>query len=276
MTIKSILYAYCGEQDEGSGLDYAVKLAKHHDAWLTGIIRNGYSKMERRIKSIVSDDIHRAVKEAEQKRIAYIIERFEDVMNEKGIKNKTSFIDVEPHMLTSISEIARSYDLVVTGNHPDDELYEFLAAYPDRIALQSGRPVIVVPDGYRSDCPPRRALIAWDGRRTVARTVGDAMPMLENCGMVTLLTVGPAHTVDQHPDGGIMQLLARHGIDATHVHDRGIGKSVAEVIVQVAEEASASLVVMGAFEHSKFSQDIFGGVTTEMLKSVHVPVFMSH
>ena len=53
MTIKSILYAYCGEQDEDSGLDFAIKLAQRYDAWLAGVIRHGYSKMERRIATIV-------------------------------------------------------------------------------------------------------------------------------------------------------------------------------------------------------------------------------
>ncbi|WP_276326206.1 universal stress protein [Phaeobacter gallaeciensis] len=38
----------------------------------------------------------------------------------------------------------------------------------------------------------------------------------------------------------------------------------------------AKLIVMGAYEHSKFSQDLFGGVTHEVIRSSQVPVFMSH
>ena len=276
MTIKSILYAYSGEQDEGSGLDFAIRLAHHNDAWLTGIVRHGFSKMERRIATIVSDEVHLAVQAAEKKRIADITSRFHDKMQNAELVTRSSFIDVEPHMMTSISEIARCYDVVVTGNHPEDEQYEFLAAYPDRIALQSGRPVIVVPDGFKAKGPARKILIAWDGKRTIARAVGDAMSFLEKGAQVTLLTVGASHTVDQHPDGGIMGLFARHDVDAAHLHDRGTGRSVAETIVQTADELTADLIIMGAYEHSKFSQDIFGGVTTEMLQSVHVPVFMAH
>ncbi len=276
MTIKSILYAYCGEQDEGSGLDFAIRLAHHYDAWLTGIIRHGFSKMEKRIATIVSEEVHLAVQQAESKRIADITNRFQETVKAAGLEARSSFIAIEPQMVTSISEVARCYDIVVTGNHPEDEQFEFLAAYPDRIALQSGRPVVVVPDGYKSKEPPKKVLIAWDGKRTIARAVGDAMPMLEQGAQVTLLTVGPSHTVDQHPDGGIMGLLARHNIEADHIHDRGVGRSVAETIVQTADELGSSLIIMGAYEHSKFSQDIFGGVTTEMLQSVRVPVFMAH
>ncbi|WP_319410741.1 universal stress protein [uncultured Cohaesibacter sp.] len=276
MTIKSILHAYSGEQDEGSSLDFAIKAAQHYDAWIAGIVRHGYSKMERRIATIVSEEVHQAVQSAEQKRIREITSRFHETVNAAGLGERSSFIDIEPHMMMSISEIARCYDLVITGNHPEDEQYEFLAAYPDRIALQSGRPVIVVPDGFKAKGPARKVLVAWDGKRTIARAVGDAMAMLELGVQVTLLTVGASHTVDQHPDGGIMGLLARHDVEANHLHDRGTGRSVAETIVQTADELAVDLIIMGAYEHSKFSQDIFGGVTTEMLRSVHAPVFMAH
>jgi len=34
--------------------------------------------------------------------------------------------------------------------------------------------------------------------------------------------------------------------------------------------------VMGAFEHSKFTQDIVGGVTTEVFAAARVPVLLAH
>jgi nucleotide-binding universal stress UspA family protein len=33
---------------------------------------------------------------------------------------------------------------------------------------------------------------------------------------------------------------------------------------------------MGAFEHSKFSHDVFGGVTTDVIGENDVPVLLSH
>ncbi|WP_319529776.1 universal stress protein [uncultured Cohaesibacter sp.] len=276
MTIKNILCAYSGEQDKGSVLDYAMMLAHRNDAWLTGILRHGFSKMERRIVTIVADEIHKAVQEAEFKQIKGIIARFHETVRAGGLGDRSDFIDLEPDMLMTLSEIARTYDLVVTGTHPDDETYEFLAAYPDRIALQSGRPVIVVPDGHVAKGWVDRVVIAWDGNRTVARAVGDILPLLDPHSKVTLLTVGSSHTVDRYPGGGIMKLFERHGIEAQHIHDRGFEKSVAISILDCAMELEADLIVMGAFEHSKFAQDIFGGVTTEMIRETKIPVFMSH
>ncbi|SNY92683.1 Universal stress protein family protein [Cohaesibacter sp. ES.047] len=276
MTIKSILCAYSGEQDKGSVLDYSMMLAKRHDAWLTGILRHGFSKMERRIATIVADEVHRAVKAAELKRINDIVKRFHQIIQQNGLEDRSNFIDIEPEMLMTLSEIARTYDLVVTGTHADDENYGFLAAYPDRIALQSGRPVIVVPDDHTPTGWTDHVLIAWDGRRTVARAVGDLLPYLHKDSKVTLLTVGASHTVDRYPGGGIMTLFERHGIEAEHIHDRGLEKSTAIAILDCAMELEVDLIVMGAFEHSKFTQDIFGGVTTEMIRETRIPVFMSH
>jgi nucleotide-binding universal stress UspA family protein len=33
---------------------------------------------------------------------------------------------------------------------------------------------------------------------------------------------------------------------------------------------------MGAYEHSKFSEDLWGGVTRDILVDAHLPVMMSH
>ena len=52
--------------------------------------------------------------------------------------------------------------------------------------------------------------------------------------------------------------------------------SVANTILSEAKKDSARLIVMGAFEHSKFSHDLIGGVTTDVMAKTHVPVLMAH
>ncbi|MCB1357972.1 MAG: universal stress protein [Maritimibacter sp.] len=98
------------------------------------------------------------------------------------------------------------------------------------------------------------------------------MPYLEEKAKVTILSVG------SQPVAGtdiVLRNLARHGIDASLVL-KPRKKSVAHTILSAADELNAKLVVMGAFEHSKFSHDLFGGVTTEVIQDARVPVFLSH
>jgi nucleotide-binding universal stress UspA family protein len=36
------------------------------------------------------------------------------------------------------------------------------------------------------------------------------------------------------------------------------------------------MIVMGGYGHSKLSEQVFGGVTRDMLRASGVPMFMSH
>ena len=146
---------------------------------------------------------------------------------------------------------------------------------PDLIALRSGRPVLIVPESYAAPALSDHVLVAWDGKRAAARALGDAMDIIEGKRQVTILTVG-TDTPDPVADDGILRYLARHGITANRLHRSAQGRNIASVIEDVADEAGAKLIVMGAYEHSKFSQDVFGGVTHDVLKTARVPVFMSH
>jgi nucleotide-binding universal stress UspA family protein len=272
MSIKSILSAYSGDAAKGSGLRHALLLAKHHDAWITGVLRHSQSDMERTLRGIVPKGYLKSFFDAEQLRIKEVAERFQVITAGAGLADKCEFVDLSTAKGVSLSEYARSFDLVVTGVHSQNENEEHLSANPDLIALRSGRPVLVVPDAYTADGLAEHALVAWDGKRSSARALGDAMSSLEEKAKVTLLTVGSK----QAPGTDILlRNLERHGIDADLIL-KSRRKSVANTILTTAEEVSAKLVVMGAFEHSKFSHDMFGGVTTDVMRDANVPVFLSH
>lgn len=272
MSIKSILSAYSGDASKGSGLRHALRLAKHHDAWVTGVLRHSQSNLEQTLRSSVPERFLKTFFEAEQARFEEVAERFRAVTAEAGYEDRSDFVDLNAEEGTSLSGFARTFDLVVTGVHSHRENEAHMSANPDLIALRSGRPVVVVPDDYDADGLADHAIVAWDGKRSSARALGDAMIGLENRAKVTVLTVGsqPAPGTDL-----LLRNLERHGIDANSVLKPRQGP-IADTILSVAKDVSAKLVVMGAFEHSKFSHDVFGGVTTDVIQDADVPVFLSH
>jgi nucleotide-binding universal stress UspA family protein len=272
MSLKNILAAYSGKATRGAALRHAVKLALHHGAHITGVLRHGRPLLERRFARHIPDHLFASLHEADARRIAEISARFSDITAQSGLEGRAEFIDLTPDQGQSLPEFARSFDLVVTGTHSDDADEAHLASQPDLIALQSGRPVLVVPDGYDSSGLASHALVAWDGKRSAARALGDAMPGLEHKARVTVLCVGDA------PVAGTEQLianLARHGI---HAGLRTVPRKgrTGDTILAAAQDLGAGLIVMGAFEHSKFAHDVFGGVTTDVIRDAKVPVFMSH
>ncbi len=272
MSIKCILSAYSGDASRGSGLRYAQMLAKHHGAWLTGVVRHSQSELERTLRGRVPKQFLTSFFEAEKARIDEVSDRFHTSVAQAGLADKSDFVDLSTEDGMPLSEFARSFDLIVTGVHSHAENEEHLSANPDLIALRSGRPVLVIPDGYSSDNLAEHALVAWDGKRSSARAIGDAMPTLEEKAKVTVLTVGSNKAPGTDT---LLRNLGRHGIDAGFLLKPKQG-SIASTILSAADEISAKLVVMGAFEHSKFSHDVFGGVTTDVIQKSDIPVLLSH
>jgi nucleotide-binding universal stress UspA family protein len=181
--------------------------------------------------------------------------------------------------ITAIVEHGRAADLIVASqSDPDWEMSGFFDA-PERLALESGRPVLVVPYAGTFGEIGKRIMVAWSGKREGARAVFDALPLLKTADAVTLLCVVGADAdgeSGQLPGAGIAASLARHDVKVT------IQKTVAdeigvadEVLARLADQGS-DLLVMGAYGHSRLREMVFGGVTRHILRHMTVPTLMSH
>lgn len=272
MSIKNILCAYSGEQAHGSGLEHAIKIAQHHQGWLTGIVSVGRSTLESRYSAHISESLLQEFRETDRKLAQEVRSRFNTVVEKAGLADRTDFVECHPEIDRSLSEYARNFDMTVTGVHSASLSDGHLSASPDLIALQSGRPVLVIPNDYETGGLADHALVAWDGKRAAARAIGDALPILEQKAKVTLLTIG---TVAAPDTDVLLRSLGRHGIEADLRLEPRRG-TIAKTILEIADEISAKLLVMGAFEHSKFSHSFKGGPTTETIAESKIPVFLSH
>lgn len=272
MTIRNILCTYNGSNTSVSSLKYAIRVTQYHEGWLTGIVRHGRPEIETRFGGQLPRDVIETLHQQDAERIKEVSDSFQGEVTSAGLQDRSEFVELEDVADVALSEFSRSFDLIVTGVPEKDMTATHLAAHPDVIALRSGRPVVIVPDGYVTEGIADHAIVAWDGKRSAARAVGDAMSVLEDKPRVTILCVGKSA-----PDGTdrLITNLKRHGINAElelRPKDHSIGKS----IIGAAEDLGAKLIVMGAYEHSKFSHDLFGGVTTDVIDATKVPVFMSH
>ena len=270
MGFKNLLLVYDGMTGFDSSLAHAIKLARHYDGWLTCVVPKGPSFLDR-YGGGLDANLRAMLHSAGNDEMRTVEETFNAATAAAGLSGRAAFLASDQVGTAQPGELARHFDMVITGLQGS----EGQSDSPDVLALTSGRPVLVVPPKYQSEGLAEHALVAWDGKRSAARAIGDAMDILEEKGRVTVLTIGsrpPAIPVDT----GILRHLDRHGIKATHLHKSGHGKTIAVEIEDTADEVNARLIVMGAYEHSKFSQDLFGGVTHEVLRTTRVPVFMAH
>ena len=273
MAYRNFLLAFSGESAFKSSLDHAIRMTLHHDGWLTAVVRNGRPFFDR-YSMALTEELREQLRQAEVTNIQHAVDQFRKATEAAGLADRAQFLMPDDIGGALPSEVARYHDLVITGFQSDLPSEEHRAASPDLIALRSGRPVLVVPNSYDASELADHALLAWDGKRSAARALGDAMSILETKPRVTVLTVGSQP--ETHAIKGLMRHLDRHGVAADHAHKPGKGKRIATQIEDTADEVGAKVVIMGAYEHSKFAQDIFGGVTHEVLKTTRVPVFMSH
>lgn len=272
MTTRSILCAYNGRDTAVESLAYAIKVAKHHECWLTGIVRHGKPILEARFSAHLPKDAIAAIKQTDTELLESISKRFAKEVNAAGLSGRSEFLEIPDNEDLALGALARAYDLVVTGIPTDDISVAHLAAHPDAVALHSGRPVLVVPDTGAHEGLASHALVAWDGGRSAARALGDAMSILEEQSKVTVLFVG-----SKAPKGTtyLMKNLKRRGINVDLIV-KPRQETIAQTIANTAKEVEAQLIVMGAYEHSKFSHDMFGGPTTDVMRQATVPVFLSH
>jgi nucleotide-binding universal stress UspA family protein len=178
-----------------------------------------------------------------------------------------------------VMQHGRCADLIVASQADPDWDLSVVLDFPERLALESGRPVLVVPYIGRYAVVGRNAMIAWKASRESARAVFDAVPLLEGADKITILEIeerGKKSEGGLAPDTQIAAALARHGfkptVQRTVAGDIGVGD---EILSRLAD-AGVDLLVMGAYGHSRFREIVFGGVTRHIARHMTVPVLFSH
>lgn len=78
------------------------------------------------------------------------------------------------------------------------------------------------------------------------------------------------------PGDDIVTLLSHHKIPATQIARSASSRGIAHTILDTCHEVGAGLIIMAAYEHSKFTDDLLAGVTQEILDTATIPVLMSH
>lgn len=274
MALKDILVAFDGSDAADGALTAGLDLAGRHGAHLTGCFPYSPPAVlegtQGWLSRTMSDEFERIARRIEDEARQGVAHRFRQ--RSGGESALLHWLELRGPADKVITKAARHFDLTIIAAPGGAEA----PIHADIVALRSGRPVLVVPGAAASrPVTARHLLIAWDGKRAAARSLGEAIQLLGTPGRATLLRVGDA---DEAADRWLDRLrlhLERHGVTAS-VEVRATGRSVAQTILDTAGSTGADLLVMGAYEHSKFSEDILGGTTHDVLARTPLPVFMAH
>jgi nucleotide-binding universal stress UspA family protein len=275
MAIKNLLVAYSGSESSDAALDAALFMREKYDAHLTGLLAQNFAPVNPNVKSWIPEDVRKSIKAAQAHATKDIAARFKKRAASSSAPDKIHWISKSGDSNETVARYARLFDLTIIGRYDaihgeDDELH------PDIVAMISGRPVLLVPREYDISNFNEHAVLAWDGKRSASRALADAMQILRTKSLVTILTVEDDQSEWVLPDMDVETALQRHGVKTARVTLERGGKSVSNRILKFIQKAQPGLLVMGAYEHSKFRQSIVGGVTSRVLKKAKVPVLISH
>lgn len=202
---------------------------------------------------------------------------FETSARSAGITYSTRGMSATPAEATSIlGGLSRLYDLTILAQ-PSATASMLDNALVEAALFDSGGPTIIVPSIHKGSFLAHSVAICWDGKRTAARAMRDAMPFLTRASSIDIFAVNEDSAFGEEASAAALAAhLARRDIRAT-VQQLSAGRSdIYNAILSAAADHGTQFLVMGGYSHSKIQERIFGGVTRGILETMTVPVLFSH
>ena len=265
------------QQARDPAQDFSISVAKTLGAHLVGVALAFVPEVLSRFPQLPRDMLAEIVTHSENAAQA-AIDRFDAAARQSEVSREHRMLKAtEAEAPSVLATFARRFDLsVLMQSEPNvvnnDDMIE-------TSLLESGRPLVVVPYIQREGLQLNRVICCWDGSRAATRAINDALPLLVRAGTIDLLIVLNEKTgSEEHEIRGIEleKHLARHDVKVEIETTRAADIDVTDAILSYAADRSGTLIVMGGYGHSRLREIILGGATRDMLKSMTVPIFMSH
>lgn len=266
MALKSILILMDKLPHVENRLYLALELAKQHQASLVGLYVSTHPLID--IKSSL-----------DQSDAAKVKAFFEQITSEAGIKATWQYVDIKA-FFNSVSDVVNHHacfaDLIIVGqseNNSKDKDSE--ANLPERVALGSGKPVLIVPYAGKFATVGERVLVAWKTGRESARAISDALPLFQFAKQVSVFGVNPTD-LEKEDMECLCKYLKQHEVIAKIETSRVTELPIGDVLLNQLSDEGSDLLVIGAYAHTRFGSYVLGDVSKHVLKHMTVPVLISH
>lgn len=262
LSYKDIIVYLDGSPENGNRLEFAIAVARSFGARLTGI----------------DVDTEAALKAEWAGAAAGLQELFEQKTASAGLRHHFTVARQD----TSLGPDLHSHfaDLVI-AMQPNTAPRGFIVpALPQDILLSAGVPMILLPPMW--ELPPEGAtlqnlLIAWSPSREATRAVHDAMPFLQRAAAVTLFAFHPPADSETKELDSLREHLQEHGVSSAIERWPDTGElSAVEALFASRGLEAADMIIAGAYGRARVVEELFGGVTEDLLHQISMPVFLSH
>ena len=280
MSVGTILVSL-NDVDRGKEiLKIAAALAERHDAHVIGLYVIPAVYIHPGISAHVTSDLVDWGRKFFQDRAESVKELFDAEMKRQGFKGEWRQVDGISHLVANeVVEHGRQSDLIIVGQGGKNADNGYESDFAERVVLDAGRPVLLVPNAGTFDTVAQNVIFGWNATRESARAAFDAVSLLKDGAKVHVMWV------DSELDGGngtalpgaeLATALSRHGMDAISEPCTTSNIDVADALLNRVSDTGADMLVMGAYGHSRVRELVFGGATRKVLDQMTVPVLMSH
>ena len=154
------------------------------------------------------------------------------------------------------------------------------AGFVESVLIGTGKPALILPFAGRFEAASRDVLIGWNETPQAARALTAALPWLHCARRVHVLEVTKEPAQDPTGELDIAQYLRLHGIvSALHRHrapPAPVPGNTGELLLSLAKEVGADLLVMGCYGHNQAREFMLGGASRSVLQTMTLPVLMAH
>jgi nucleotide-binding universal stress UspA family protein len=275
---KTIVVHLADERRVDRTLAVALELARQQDAHLVGLFVSLPDLLAPPLG--VGRSLVAAGRATIRERAEKIRQKFEAAGTGLALKKEWRF--VEPGRAPAIDALmihVRAADLIVAAQGDLTWEDNLLMEYPEELLLQSGRPVLFVPNVGEFPSFGLRPLVAWKTGREAARAAFDALPLLQKAQSVRVLGVAPqadAGGASPVHSSDLVKALARHGVNCTAATAHGTDREAGIALLHDVAESGSTMLIMGGYGHYRFREYVFGGATRHILRNMTVPTLLSH
>lgn len=172
----------------------------------------------------------------------------------------------------SLANRARNYDFSAMPTLHGSTEHRAVA---EDLLFESGRPLILVPEGEDFGTEPVRFAVAWDGSQVSYRAIHEAIPWIAKSREVLIVTASSDKEVPESSTKALEDFFARHDIRANRIDAGTSGEGIGLDLQRASGTHGAEMMVMGAYGHSRFREFLLGGATAGVFAHTIMPVFMS-
>ncbi len=279
MAYKTVLAYLPSSRRTAQITEAAIKVAAAHNAHLIGLHVLATFPRYAELEKELSPETLKKLREPAEREAEAVKLIFNKVTEMAAVTAEWRCLTADfSKTLDVVVQEARTAELVVCGYHESDDPFHSWIDTLDRLMMESGRPVLYLPQAETPERLGERVLIAWNNTKEAARAVFDALDLLTPHSVVQILAINPPEQpeTDVYANGKRLQaILQQRGIKATAETVTVNDATAGEYLVSYINKGHYDLVVMGCYGHSRLREMLLGGATREMLYEAKIPALFS-